>query len=128
MAKTPTFLDNFCEGVKIYHFSNEIIFGHLLQTFGGFFWSHCLPCTVAIFIFWGKCFPLNDDLSRPKYLSKIVTMMRPLKETYEGGQVLGRVNGDVVDLQDDVTEVNDVRLLREPAAHDPEDDKKFGLI
>ena len=54
--------------------------------------------------------------------------MRPLKETYEGGQVLGRVNGDVVDLEDDVTEVNDVRLLREAAAHDPEDDKNFGLI
>ena len=30
MPKSPTFLGNFCEGVKIFHFSCEIIFG---QTF-----------------------------------------------------------------------------------------------
>ena len=34
------FLGNFCEGVKIYHFSSDIIFGQLLKTFGNFFWSH----------------------------------------------------------------------------------------
>ena len=28
--KSFTFLDNFCKGVKIYHFSSEIIFGQLL--------------------------------------------------------------------------------------------------
>ena len=28
--KSPTFLGNFCKGVKIYHFSSEIIFGQLL--------------------------------------------------------------------------------------------------
>ena len=33
----PTFLGNFCKGVKIYHFSSEIIFGQLLKTFGDFF-------------------------------------------------------------------------------------------
>ena len=32
---------NFCKGVKIYHFSSEIIFRQLLKTFGVFFWSHC---------------------------------------------------------------------------------------
>ena len=31
------FLGNFCKGVKIYHFSSEIIFGQLLQTFGNFY-------------------------------------------------------------------------------------------
>ena len=35
--QSPTFLGNFCKVVKIYHFSSEIIFGHLLQTFGDFF-------------------------------------------------------------------------------------------
>ena len=28
--KSPTFLGNFCKGVKIIHFSSEIIFGQLL--------------------------------------------------------------------------------------------------
>ena len=37
----PTFLGNFCKGVKIYHFCSEIIFGQLLKIFGDFFWSHC---------------------------------------------------------------------------------------
>ena len=30
LPKSPTFLGNFCKGVKIYHFSSEIIFGQLL--------------------------------------------------------------------------------------------------
>ena len=37
LPKSLTFLGNFCKGVKIYHFSSEIIFGQLLQTFGNFF-------------------------------------------------------------------------------------------
>ena len=37
LPKSPTFLGNFCKGVKIYYFSGEIIFGQLLQTFGYFF-------------------------------------------------------------------------------------------
>ena len=36
MPKSLLFLGNFCKGVKIYHFSSEIIFGQLLQTFGVF--------------------------------------------------------------------------------------------
>ena len=34
LPKSSTFLGIFCKGVKIYHFSSEIIFGQLLQTFG----------------------------------------------------------------------------------------------
>ena len=30
LPKSHTFLGNFCKGVKIYHFSSEIIFGQLL--------------------------------------------------------------------------------------------------
>ena len=30
LPKSPTFLGNFCNGVKIFHFSSEIIFGQLL--------------------------------------------------------------------------------------------------
>ena len=37
MPKSPTFLGNFCKGVKIYPFPIEIIFGQLLLTFGDFF-------------------------------------------------------------------------------------------
>ena len=37
LPKSPTFLGNFCKGVKIYHFSSEIIFRQLLPTFGDFF-------------------------------------------------------------------------------------------
>ena len=37
LPKFPTFFGNFWKGVKIYHFSSEIIFGQLLLTFGDFF-------------------------------------------------------------------------------------------
>ena len=30
LPKSPTFLGNFCKGVKIFNFSSEIIFGQLL--------------------------------------------------------------------------------------------------
>ena len=30
LPKSPTFLGNFCKGVKIFHFSSEINFGQLL--------------------------------------------------------------------------------------------------
>ena len=40
LLKSPTVLGNFCKGVKIYHFSGEIIWGQLFYTFGNFFWSH----------------------------------------------------------------------------------------
>ena len=43
LTKSPTFLGNFCKGVKIYHFSFEIIFGELLQTFGYFYLVTLLP-------------------------------------------------------------------------------------
>ena len=31
LLKSCTFVGNFCEGAKIYHFSSEIIFGQLLE-------------------------------------------------------------------------------------------------
>ena len=37
LPESPTFLCNFCKGVKICHFSSEIIFRQPLQTFGDFF-------------------------------------------------------------------------------------------
>ena len=40
LAKSPTFLGNFCKSVEICHFSSEIIFGQLLETFGDFFSGH----------------------------------------------------------------------------------------
>ena len=49
LPKSPTFLGNFCKGVKIFHFSSEILFGQLSSKFGNFFLSHwCQPLTVLI--------------------------------------------------------------------------------
>ena len=36
LPKSPTLLGNFCKGVKINHFSSEMIFGHF-GTFGDFY-------------------------------------------------------------------------------------------
>ena len=35
-AQIPHIFGNFCKGFKIFHFSSQIVFGHLLQTFGDF--------------------------------------------------------------------------------------------
>ena len=43
LPKSPTFLGKFCKVVKIYHFSTEIIFRQLLQTFGDFFLVILVP-------------------------------------------------------------------------------------
>ena len=48
LPNLPTFLGNFCKGVKIYHFCIEIIFRQLLQTLGDFLWSHCQNVTVYL--------------------------------------------------------------------------------
>ena len=48
LSKSPTFLGNLRKGVKIYHFSSEIIFGQLLKTFGAFFWSHWRTADVGV--------------------------------------------------------------------------------
>ena len=37
LPKLTTLSGNFCKGVKIIHFSSEIIYGQLLQTFGDFY-------------------------------------------------------------------------------------------
>ena len=51
LPKSPKYLGNFCEGVKICHFSNEIVFGQLLLTFGNFllvtlFFKSCCWCCL----------------------------------------------------------------------------------
>ena len=53
LPKSPTFLGNFCKGVKIYHFSSEIIFGQLLWTFGDFFLV-TLYVSKHFSIIWGS--------------------------------------------------------------------------
>ena len=37
LPKSPTFLGNFCKGVKIIHFYSEINFRQLLKIFGDFY-------------------------------------------------------------------------------------------
>ena len=49
LPRSPTFLGNFCKGVKIYPFSSEIIFGQLLYTFGDFYLVTLLPRSVLWF-------------------------------------------------------------------------------
>ena len=44
-SKSPTFLGNFCKGVKIYHFSSELILGNFYRHLAIFFWSHWCSMT-----------------------------------------------------------------------------------
>ena len=53
--KLSTLLGNFCKGVKIVHFSSEIIFGQLLQTFGDFLLITLYPELNASRIKWFWC-------------------------------------------------------------------------
>ena len=55
-TKSPTFLGNFCKGVKIYHFSSENIFGTLLKTFGNFFLITLLKISCLIENMTKECF------------------------------------------------------------------------
>ena len=71
LPKSPTFLGNFCKGVKIYHFSSEIIFRQLLQTFGDFFWSHCGLPTYQSINQSIKFFPIT-----------LITATRPLRQSH----------------------------------------------
>ena len=41
LPKSPTYLGNFCKGVKIYRFSSEIILGNFYRHLAIFFRSHC---------------------------------------------------------------------------------------
>ncbi len=43
--------------------------------------------------------------------------------SYQGRQVFSGVNGDVVDLEDDVTKFDDAGLLGQASAHNPGIDK-----
>ena len=54
LPKSPTFLCNFCKGVKIYHFSSEIVIGQLLKSFGNFFWSHWSSVTSFVEYFLSR--------------------------------------------------------------------------
>ena len=46
LSKSHKFLGNFCEGVKIYHFSNKIILGDCYRHLVILFWSHWLQVTI----------------------------------------------------------------------------------
>jgi len=39
--------------------------------------------------------------------------------SYQGRQVFSRVDGDIVDLEDDVTQFDDTGLLGQTSAHNP---------
>ena len=49
LPKSPTFLGNFCKGVKNYHISREIILGNFYRHLAIFFWSHSTH-SLALFL------------------------------------------------------------------------------
>ena len=58
LPQSPTFLGNFCNGVKIIHFSSETIFGQLLYTFGNLYlvtlmWGQLSRCFLGM-VQWEK--------------------------------------------------------------------------
>ena len=68
LPKSLTFLGNFCKGIKIYHFSSEIIVGQLLQTFGDFYLV-TLPTLNEIITFSSS----NDKRCTSSYTDRIVS-------------------------------------------------------
>ena len=77
LPKSPTFLGNFCQGLKIFNFSSEIIFGQLLKTIGRLFTGHTShnflyslppPLTLVIripFVLTRKCTYQSDSIFIP---------------------------------------------------------------
>ena len=65
--KSPTFLGNFCKGVKIFNFCSEIIFGKLLLTFGDFLLVTLLPLLFFTF-------PLNFPPSKFELYKEIMSV------------------------------------------------------
>ena len=63
LPKSPTFLGNFCKGVKIYHFSSEIIFGQILHMYIRRFFSDHTDVIPLLY--------LNVKLSRRCNLSSL---------------------------------------------------------
>ena len=54
LPKSPTFLGNFFKVVKIYHFSNKIIFVQLLWTFGNFLMVTLFVTKFVLFMDYQK--------------------------------------------------------------------------
>ena len=52
LPKSPTFLGNFCKGVKMFYFCCDIILGNIYRLLAIFFWSHCSgpPPSVSPYI------------------------------------------------------------------------------
>ena len=82
LPKSPTFLGNFCKVVKIYHFSSEIIFGQLLQTFGDFFWSHWLGPTNLNWYFHGSKARFISPQLPPPVSGKSRSLYHPISTTW----------------------------------------------
>ena len=62
LPKSPTFLRNFCKDVKIYHFSNEIIFGYFIEI-REFFSGHT-ACILPFQTFHGRLSGRKPDSSK----------------------------------------------------------------
>ena len=50
LPKSLTFLGNFCEGVKAIIFLLKSFLGNFYRHLANFFWSHCPPHTMPIYI------------------------------------------------------------------------------
>ena len=65
LPKLPTYLSNFCKGVKIFHFSSEILFWQLYRHLATFYWSHCQR---GCFLFAVELVKLIDSLKQKRHL------------------------------------------------------------
>ena len=50
LPKSPTYLGNFCGGVKVYHFLVKSFLGNFYRHLPILFWSHCSPQTILPFL------------------------------------------------------------------------------
>ena len=57
LPKSPTILGNFCKGVKINHFSCEVILGNFYRHSAIFFWSHWLLLMSVRKTLWWESSP-----------------------------------------------------------------------
>ena len=75
LPNSLTFLGNFCKGVKIYHFSSDIIFGELYRYLAIFFRSHCshsITQTISLS-------PSADIDSSVNRFTKILPLLQKLR-------------------------------------------------
>ena len=96
LSKSPTFLGNFCKGIKIFPFSSEIIFGQLLFHIRRLFTGHT-GHNLAVYIFRVSRDESAEDSARPPRARRLrkragvrqsgipVSLLAPGREPWSSG-------------------------------------------